>query len=198
MNTKALYNISYGLFVVSANAWERDSGCICNTFIQVTSEPLSASVTLNNNNFTTYMIKQSGEFNISVLSEKAPFSLFQNFGFQSGKDVDKLKNARYERSKNGLFYLTDGANSYFSCKVKETINLGSHTMFIADIFDAEVTSSDPSATYSYYHKSIKPAPAKAVKGYQCQICNHIHPEDEFPPDYLCPICGHGPEFFKKL
>ena len=163
MNKKAMYNLSYGLFVLTSRAGEKESGCIINTAGQVTSDPNRISITVNKDNFTHDLVKESGSFNISVLSKKADFDMFKHFGFQSGKDVDKFETfEKCERGANGIFYITEGTNAYISVKVDQTVDLGSHTMFIGEITDMEVLSDEPSATYEYYMENIKPKPEAAA------------------------------------
>ena len=161
MNKKAMYKLSYGLFVLSTRQDDRDYGCIINTAGQVTSEPNRISIAVNKANYTHDMLIRSGKFNVSILSESASFATFQRFGFQSGRTVDKF--ADYDgcaRSANGVLYVTEGTNAFISATVEQTIDLGSHTLFIAAVDDMEVLSDVPSATYAYYQSSIKPKPEK--------------------------------------
>lgn len=164
MNQAAMFQLSYGLFVLSAKNGEKDNGCIVNTVQQITTTPNRISIAVNKDNFTHDMIKDTGSFNVSILSEEVTFDIFKHFGFQSGRDVDKLKNfSDYERSSNGIFYLNKYANAFLSASVAETVDLGTHTMFIADVTDGEVLSQVPSVTYAYYHKHIKPQPQETKK-----------------------------------
>lgn len=197
MNKKAMYNLSYGLFVLTARSGEKDNGCIINTAGQVTSTPNRITVTVNKENYTNDMICESGKFNISVLSERADFALFRHFGFQSGRTVDKFADySACKRSENGLYYITQGTNAYLSATVEQTIDLGSHTMFIASVEDMDVLSQDPSATYAYYQSSIKPKPEQEQKVsggkvvWRCTICGFVYEGEELPPDYVCPLCKH--------
>lgn len=196
MNNKALFNISYGLYILTAKQGEKDNGCIINTFMQLTSSPLSVSIAVNKDNYTTQMIKETGEFNITVLTEDTSFDTFKRFGFASGKNTDKFEGLTPERSANGIAYL-DG-NSYFSCKVKEAVDCGTHLIFVADVLEMEVLNSRPSATYDYYHKNIKPKPQEKKKGFRCTICNYVLEADTLPEDFICPICKHGAEAFVPL
>lgn len=200
MNLKALHHIEYGLFVLSANANGKDNACIVNTVAQVTSSPARIAVTVNKQNFTHDMILASGSFNVSVLDESAPFEVFERFGFQSGRDTDKLAGFDgVQRTENGVMRLTQYANAYVSGKVISTVDLGTHTMFIAEITDADVLSDKPSMTYSYYHANVKPKPeAKKGGGFRCKICGYIYEGDELPPDFVCPLCKHGAEDFEKI
>lgn len=200
MNNKAMYKLGYGLYVLTAKD-EKDNGCIINTAIQVTTTPNRISITVNKQNYTHDMIQKTGVFNLSVISEEADFSLFQHFGFQSGRDVDKMKDFENKaQAENGLYYITKGTNAYLSGKVIQSIDLGTHTMFIADVTDGDVLSDAASVTYDYYQKSIKPKPEKKpeVKGYRCTICGYIYEGDVLPEDFICPICKHGAADFEKI
>ena len=202
MNKKAMYQLTYGLFVLTARLGEKDNGCIINTAGQVTSTPNRISITVNKDNFTHDMIMESGRFNISILSEKANFETFQHFGFQSGRTADKFDGYQAcKRSDNGIYYITEGTNAYISASVEQTIDLGSHTMFIASVDDMDVLASDPSATYAYYQDSIKPKPEKKASGgktaWRCTVCGYVYEGDELPSDFICPICKHPASDFEK-
>ena len=188
MNQKTMYNLSYGLFVLTAASAGQDSGCIINTAGQVTSEPNRISIAVNKANFTHDLVKQSGKFNLSILSEEASFSVFQHFGFQSGRDVDKFSGyPDCKRSANGLYYVTAGSNGYISAVTEQAIDLGSHTLFIASVSDMEVLSAAPSATYAYYHSSIKPQPQKPASGktvWRCTVCGYVYEGEELPADFI--------------
>ena len=205
MNTKAMYALSYGLFVVSTKVGEKDNGCITNTAIQVTSEPNRIALAVNNANYTNELMKQSGIFNVSVISEEADFELFKRFGFQSGRDVDKFAGfSDFARTENGLTYITKGTNAFLSAKITQQVELGSHTLFIADVTDMDVLSSVPSATYSYYQSNIKPKPeavGQTKKGetiWRCTICGYEYVGEELPDDFICPICKHPKADFEKV
>ena len=162
MDKKAMFKLSYGLFVITANRDGKDNGCITNTAVQVTSEPNRISVAINKANYTHDMIKETGLFTVSVISEDASFDIFKHFGFQSGRDVDKFADyADCKRADNGTMIITKGTNAYISGKVCQSVDLGSHTLFIADVTDLDILSEVPSATYTYYQDNIKPKP-KAV------------------------------------
>lgn len=193
-----MFKISYGLYVLTSKNDEKSNGCIVNTLQQVTTTPNRVSITVNKGNFTHDMIMDSKEFNISILSEKVTFDTFKHFGFQSGRDVDKFADYPYETAENGIPYIKEGANSYLSGKVISTSDLGTHTMFIADVTGGEVLSDDPSVTYDYYHKNIKESPAQKKKGWVCKICGYVYEGDPLPPDFVCPICKHGAADFEKL
>ena len=153
----ATYNLTYGLFVVTAKDQEKDNGFICNTAVQVASDPLRLMVSVQKGNLTREMIERSGQFNVSVLTEDVPFETIRYFGMQSGRDVDKFASfPAVERSRNGLYYLTENTNAVFSCKVVEKKDLGSHMMFIGEVTEAKVLGKAPSCTYAHYHKAIKP------------------------------------------
>ena len=190
MDMKAMFQLSYGLFVVTAKEGEKDNGCITNTAGQVTTTPNRITLAVNKNNYTHDMILRTGVFNVSILSEKAVFDTFRHFGFQSGRDVDKFADyGSAKRTANGLYYITEGTNAYLSAKVVDTMDLGTHTLFLADVTDGEVLDSAASATYAYYHSNIKPAPAKEEKkGWRCKICGYIYEGDVLPEDFICPVC----------
>lgn len=192
--------LSYGLFVLTAREGQKDNGCIINTAIQVTSSPNRIAITVNKDNYTHDMIVHTKAFNVSILDESAQFDTFKQFGFQSGRDVDKLVEISFKRSANGIAYLTGECNGYLSGKVVETVDLGTHTMFIADVTEGEVLCDNPSATYAFYHARIKPAAGQQTekKGFICTVCGYIYEGDVLPPDFICPICKHGAEDFKPL
>ena len=201
MDNKAMFKIGYGLYILTAKDGEKDNGCVINTAIQVTSTPNRISVTVNKQNYTHDMIMKTGVFHVSILSEKATFDVFKHFGFQSGRDVDKFADYKdATRSENGLYYVTGDTNAYISGKVINTLDLGTHTMFIADVTDAEVLADVPTTSYDYYQKNIKPKPEapKKVTGYVCKICGYIYEGDPLPEDFICPICKHGAADFEKI
>lgn len=200
-----MFKLSYGLFVLTAREGEKDNGCIINTAIQAATEPNQMSVCVSKSNFTHNMIMSTGEFNVSVISQKADFDMFKHFGFQSGKDVNKFESFdKYKRGANGIVYITEGTNAYFSVKVNKTVDLGSHTMFIGEITDMEVLNDSLSATYEYYHNNIKPKPEpveKTAKGqtvWRCKICGYEYVGEELPEDFICPLCKHPASDFEKV
>ena len=200
MDRKAFYKLSYGLFLLTARAFGKDNGCIINTAVQAASDPKQISICVINQNFTCDLIKQTGIFNLSVLTESTPFDVFQTFGMQSGRDLDKFAGAGEERTANTLRYLPQ-ANAVFSCVVSSSFDLGSHTLFVADVVDAKVLSDEPSATYDYYQSNIKPKPqakTAAKTAWQCKVCGYIYEGEELPADFVCPLCHHGPEDFEKI
>ena len=200
MNNNVLFNIGYGLYVLTANEGEKDNGCIINTVMQVTSDPLQIAIAVNKKNYTNEMIQRTKKFNVSILSESAKFEIFEHFGFHSGRDTDKFASFyNTKRSPNGVLYITQNTNSYMSAYVKQEIDLGTHTLFIAQLVAAEILSDEPTVTYTYYQKNIKPRPQPAAKkGWICKICGYIYEGETLPPDFICPICKHGAADFEKL
>ena len=199
MNTKALYNLTYGVYLLSANENGKDNACIINTAVQVANSPTRISIAAIKGNLTHDMILSTGKFNLSSITTDAPFSLFQHFGMQTGRDVDKFAEFKdVARSENGLYYLTKYANSFLSLKVTASIDLGSHTLFIAELTDGEVLSSESCCTYSYYQTVIKNTAPKptAKSGFKCKICGYVHEGSTLPENFLCPLCKHGPEDFE--
>lgn len=205
MDKKAMYKLSYGLFVLTAKDEEKDNGCIINTAIQASSMPNQLSICVNKANLTHDMIVKTGKFTVSVISQDAGFDLFKHFGFQSGKDVDKFKNfEKCKRGENSIYYITEGTNAYISVNVSKTEDLGSHTMFIGEITDMEVLSETPSVTYDYYLKNIKPQPENVgtttdgKKIWRCTICGYEYVGEELPEDFVCPLCKHPASDFEKI
>lgn len=201
MDNKAMYKLSYGLYVLTANENGKDNGCIINTAGQVTSTPNRISVTVNKLNLTHDMIMNTGVFNVCAISTAADFELFKHFGFQSGKNVDKFAGyAKAGKAENGLMFIKDYCNSYISATVFQKIDLGTHTMFISDVTDAVVLSDELSVTYDYYHANIKPQPMKEEKatGYRCKICGYVYEGDPLPDDFICPICKHPASDFEPI
>ncbi len=197
----AMFKLSYGLFVLTAKEGEKDNGCIINTAMQVTNTPNQLSICVNKANYTCGMIERTGMFNVSILSQEADFEVFKHFGFSSGKDTDKCSGyEKAERSENGLLYVTGGTNAVISVKVNNTVDLGTHLMFIGDVTWEKVLSDVPSATYQYYFDHIKPAPDSKpkAKGFVCKICGYVYEGEELPPDYICPLCKHGAEDFEPI
>jgi len=194
---KAIYNISYGVYVLTAKN-EKDNGCIINTLIQVTSSPNRVSITINKDNYTTKMIQKTGLFNVSILDKDTTFDLIKHFGFSSGNNVDKFEGfTDYKIAKNGIPYITKNTNAYISAKVVSSVDVGSHIIFIADVTDDVVLSTAEPATYAYYLSNIKPKLDKPKKKvYVCRICGYIYEGDELPMDFICPICKHGAEDFE--
>jgi len=198
----ALFKLSYGLFVLTARDGNKDNGCIINTVMQITASPIKIAVGVNKANYTHDMILKTGKFNISVLSEGVPFKVFQHFGFQSGKDTDKFAGSGEAlRAQNGVRYLSEWTNGVISAEVKNSIDCGTHTLFIAEVNQAFSLSRDPSVTYQYYFDNIKPRPQPPKgdkKGFVCKICGYVHEGDTLPKDFICPLCKHGAEDFEPM
>ena len=203
MNAKAMFSLTYGLFVLTARENDFDNGCIINTAMQVTDQPKRISVAVNKANHTHDMIVSTKQFNISILSEKAVFDTFKRFGFQSGKNVNKFEGYDgWKRASDGISYVTEGTNAWISAKVEQMVDLGTHTMFIASVEDMDVLSDDPSATYAYYHANIKPKPQETKPsgktGWRCKICGYVYEGEELPEDFICPWCKHPASDFEKV
>lgn len=200
MNTKVLHSLTCGLYVLSSRSGEKRSGCIINTVMQVTSRPLRITITVNKANYTHDLIAQSGVFTVSLLDQSAPFGLFQHFGFQSGRDVDKFKDLSVTEDANGVPYLTWASCGYLSCKVMSSMDLGSHTQFLADVIDCDTLPGAEPVSYAYYQANIKPKPQEksTVKGWRCTICGYIYEGETLPEDFICPLCKHGVEAFEKI
>lgn len=195
-----MFNLSYGLFILTAKDGEKDNGCIVNTVGQVTSQPNRISLTVNKANYMHDMILKTKEFNVSVLAENSKFETYRHWGFQSGRNTDKLESISFKRSANGLVYIADETNAFLSAKVVSTLDLGTHTLFIADVTDGEVLSQVPSATYSFYQNNIKPKPASTEKrkGFICTVCGYIYEGETLPDDFICPVCKHPASDFRPL
>ena len=205
VDVHSLFKIPYGLFLLTAKDGGKDNGCIVNTAAQVTETPLRIAVTVNKANFTHDMIAKTGELAVSVLSQAAPFSLFKSFGFASGKDTDKFAGAKaaFDRTTNGLYGLLDYSNAVMAGKVISAADCGTHTIFIAEITQAQTLNDDPSLTYDYYFRHIKPKPPaqnkkEEKKGYICKICGYIYEGDPLPIGFICPLCKHGAVDFEKI
>ena len=195
----ALFNIGYGLYVVTSNDGTKDNGLIVNTVSQVTSTPNRVAVTINKQNYSHHVIKQTGVMNVNCLDVSAPFSVFQNFGFQSGRTVDKFQGIDVLRSDNGLRFLPRHINSFMSLKVDSYVDLGTHGMFICSVTEARVISDKETMTYTYYQNNVKPKPETAgKKGYVCKICGWVYEGEELPDDIVCPLCKHGAADFEPI
>lgn len=205
MDQKAMYKLTYGLFVLTASQDGKNNGCIINTAGQVTSEPNRISIAVNKANFTHDMVLATGRFTVSVISEAADFELFKRFGFQSGRTVDKFEGfTGFSKGENGIPYIIDGTNGYISAEVEQSVDIGSHTLFIARVTDMETLSDLPSATYGYYQSNIKPKPENTGKTrdgktiWRCRICGYEYVGEELPEDFICPICKHPASDFEKV
>ena len=192
-----LFKLSYGLFVLTAKENGKDNGCIINTVQQVTDAPCRISIAINKGNFTHDMVLRTGEFNVSVLSQEAVFWIFQHYGFQSGRDVDKFASIPEARTANGLRYVEGCSNAVISGKVISTVDCGTHTMFIAEVTQTKDLSDAPSMTYQYYFDNVKPKPQPQTGKWVCKICGYVHEGDTLPEDFVCPWCKHGADAFEK-
>lgn len=220
MNEKALFQIGYGLYLVAANENGKDNACIVNTVMQVTQNPIRLLVSINNQNLTHDMIKNTGKLTVSVLTEKTPFSVYSHFGYQSGKKVDKFDNFEdVTRCANGCYRLNRNSSAYFCGTVSESFVLDTHTMFLVEVTDADIVSSQAPVTYDFYQKYVKQPYKPAVKksdvnkkntgeekkaetattnSYVCKICGYVYEGESLPEDYICPICKHGASDFEKI
>lgn len=194
----ALTRIGYGLYVVTTNDGRRDNGLIVNTVSQLTDEPRRIAVTINKDNYSHHTIRQTGKLNVNCLTIDAPFSVFERFGFQSGRSVDKFAGEAIERSANGLAVLSRYINSYISLSVEDYVDLGTHGMFICSVDEACVISERETMSYDYYHKNVKPAPPTEARGYVCKICGYIYEGDVLPEDFICPLCKHPASDFEPI
>ncbi len=195
----ALFKIGYGLYVVTSNDGQKDNGLIVNTVTQVTNTPNRIAVTINKDNYSHHIIKQTGMMNINCLSVDAPFSVFEAFGFRSGRNVDKFADCTPLRSDNGLVFLPRYINSFMSLKVEQYVDLDTHGMFICSVTEARVISDRETMTYSYYHANVKPKPeTDGKKGYVCKICGYVYEGEELPEDFVCPLCKHGAADFEPI
>ncbi len=207
MDTPALHKISYGLYVLIARHGDRDNACIINVAQQLTSDPLQLMICVNKQNLTHDMIIRTAKFNLCPLCEEATMKPFEHFGFQSGRTIDKFAHCQQElRTANGLLCLPKFINACFQCVVTKSIDLGSHTMFIARVMDAQVLSDSPSVTYAYYQQHIKPKPDAAVSPadsssakhhWVCDVCGYVYEGDQLPANFICPVCKHPSSDFSK-
>ena len=194
----ALYNIPYGVYVLTARD-EKNNGCIINTLVQVTSNPARISITINKDNFTTKMIEKTGMFNVSILDTTTDFETIKRFGFASGKDTDKFKNFEdYELAENGIPYITKHTNAYISATVVSKTDVGTHITFVADVTESFVLSQTETLTYSYYQNNIKPKPQTTnKKSFVCTVCGYVYEGETLPPDFICPLCNHDASYFEE-
>ena len=202
---QAMFKLSYGLFVLTTKKGDKQNGCIVNTVSMLTDEPKRVTVFVNKANYTEQLLRENGEFCVSVLTEKTPFEVFKQFGFQSGRDVDKFANGSYPTAENGLYYLPNYSNAIICGKVIDAYDYDTHTLFVAEITEAKTLSKTPSVSYEYYQNHIKPKPQaqkaeeveKAGKRYVCKICGYVH-EGELPEDFICPWCKHPASDFEEM
>ena len=196
MDPKALFKITYGLYLLTTRQQGEDNGCIINTVMQIAEKPDRLAVAVSKRNLSCSMLQKTGAFNISTLTTKADLALFRRFGMQSGRDVDKFDGFDgVTRTENGLYRLDTMTNAYLSGKVLSEMDLGTHYLFIAEVTDGQVLSGDAPCTYSHYQSHIKPKPAPKKKSWVCEICGYVHEGDELPEDFVCPVCKHGREVF---
>lgn len=205
VDNKAFRNFSYGLFVLTAQADGKDNGCIINTGMQITTTPNRVTIAVNKDNHTHDMIKATGLFNLTFLSQTSVFDTYKHFGFQTGREVNKFDEhipVEYKHSANGLAYIVTGANAFISCKVVDMHEYGTHTVFVAEVTEAEVLSNDPSVTYAYYFEHIKPKPQEKLEekkvGWVCKICGYFYDGDPIPDDFICPLCKHPASDFERV
>ena len=195
----ALFRIGYGLYVVTSNDGKKDNGLIVNTVTQLTDTPNRIAVNINKANYSHHVIRQTGVLNVNCLSVDAPFSVFQQFGFQTGRSVDKFAGQKVYRSGNGLVFLDKYINAFMSLKVEQYVDLGTHGMFICSVTEARVMNDLDTMTYTYYQKNVKPQPeTEGKKGFVCKVCGYIYEGDELPEDYICPLCKHGAVDFEPI
>ena len=201
---EAMYKITYGLFMLTTTDGEKQNGCIVNTVSMLTDNPKRIVVFVNKRNYSEELLRKTGIFNVSVLTESTSFDVFRQFGFQSGRDVDKFERGRYETSENGLYYLTDYANAVLSAKVIDYYDYDTHTLFVAEVTEAKTLSTEKSVTYEYYQSNIKPRPnaeppkTEGKGKWVCKICGYVHEGEELPEDFICPWCKHPAEDFEKV
>ena len=195
----ALFNIGYGLYVVTAKDGAKDNGCIVNTVSQVTNTPNRIAVCINKKNLTHDMVLKTGLMNVNCLSTDAPFSVFEHFGFQSGREVNKIIGEGILRSDNGVAFLGQYINSFMSLKVEQTVDLDTHTMFICAVTEARVITDVETMTYTYYQNNVKPKPeTDGKKGWVCKVCGYVYEGEELPDDFICPLCKHGVADFEPI
>lgn len=205
---QAMYKLTYGLFVLTTTDGEKQNGCIVNTVSMITDSPKRITVYVNKANYSEELLRKTGVFNVSVLTEKTPFDVFKQFGFCSGRDTDKFAGKEYPKTENGLYYLPEYANAVLSAKVVDAYDYDTHTLFVAEVTEAKTLNEDKSVTYEYYQSHIKPKPetpkadaeAQEKKGgkWVCKICGYVHEGEELPEDFICPWCKHPAEDFEKI
>lgn len=201
IDSTALYKLGYGLYVVTTNDGTRDNGLIVNTVMQVTSGPDRIAVAINKSNYSHDVVRKTGKMTVNCLTEAAPFKVFEVFGFQSGRDVNKFADCTPQRGENGLVILPKYINAAIELAVEQYTDLGSHGLFVCGITASKTLSNEPSMTYAYYHANVKPKPAaKSAEqtGYICKICGYVYEGDPLPEDFICPLCKHGAADFEKL
>ena len=200
---EAMYKISYGLYMLTTTDGAKQNGCIINTVSMITDNPLRITVYVNKSNYSESLLRKTGIFNVSVLTQTVPFDVIKQFGFVSGRDKDKFEGGKYATSENGLYYLTENTNAVLSAKVVDMHDYGTHTLFVAEVTEAKKLSNEQSVTYEYYQQNIKPKPQapKAEEGkgkWVCKICGYVHEGEELPDDFICPWCKHPASDFEKI
>lgn len=200
MDQKALFQITYGLYLLTTHQQGVDNGCIINTVMQIAEEPDRLAISVSKRNLTCAMLRQTREFNVSMLTTDADFALFKRFGMQSGRDTDKFEGFEgVTRTENGLYRLTESTNAYLSGVVVQEVDLGTHMLFIAEMTDGQVLSNDPPCTYTYYQNHIKPKPVqREKKSWVCEVCGYVHEGETLPEGFVCPLCKHGREVFRPV
>ena len=203
MDRKAFYNLEYGVFMLSSRSGEKLGGCIINTCFQAASGPARLAISCINGNYTPERIRESSLFDLTVLDRTVSFDTIRHFGMQSGRDTDKFASFEHAVDENGIPYLTKEANAVFRCRVVSSQDLGSHTLFIGEVLDAEVLGTEKSLTYAVYQSEVKPKPEKKARdrkiiGWRCRICGFVYEGSKLPEDYECPLCSHGPEDFEPV
>ena len=203
MDNKALFSLQYGVFILGSQSNGKINACVTNTCMQVANDPVRIAISVINTNLTCQMIKDSGFFTLSVLDKKTTFETIKRFGYQSGKNVDKFEGfTDYSMDQNGCPYLSSQICALFSAKVIAAQDLGTHTLFTAEVLDAKITSREEPITYAYYQSYIKPKPAAPtsgkIVGWRCKICGYVHNSPELPNDFTCPLCGHPAEDFEPI
>ncbi len=200
---EAMFKITYGLFVLTTTDGEKQNGCIVNTVSMITDSPKRITVFVNKANYSEQLLRKTGTFNVSILTEKTPFDIFKQFGFVSGRDVDKFADKTYPTTENGLYYVPEYSNAVLSAKVVDCYDYDTHTLFVAEVTEAKTVSQDKSVTYEYYQSNIKPNPqaeapkADAPEKWVCKICGYVH-EGPLPDDFVCPWCKHPAEDFERV
>ena len=197
IDNKALFNLGYGLYILTTSDGKKDNGMICNTVMQVSNEKIAVGI--NKQNYSHDTVKSSGKLNVLCLDKTVPFSVFKTFGFQSGKDKDKMRYETFYRVENGLAVIEKHVNAFLSLKVEDYVDVGSHGLFICSVTESKVLSNVPSVTYADYHATIKPKPQPvAKKGYRCKICGYVYEGESLPEDFTCPLCKHPASDFEEI